>query len=304
MLGFFAGVKSWVKRNIRTIASVASFICPPVGAAINTAIDSGVFDDWKMDVSDLSPSDGAIIGPWDDNHFTPWYTSILYTIQNNVLNKALNITTRAQFANDVILKVTAVQLYYASYDTAGLSAKAINERLQYINAAINGIFDTIYNDPDLTAFGDTYNFVNVTKNFNSIDLSILAPPAANPDFTDTYQLYNVSTNVANLTPSVTTIAANPIPSVASIKATVEQIKGTGDLTEAAPIGTITPASTTNIASTTASSVATTQNTPTASNTTSTNASKNTGLKVFGFIAISVLLLKLGFGSSSKSSKNN
>lgn len=303
MLGFFIEIKGWFHRNVKWIASVAMVYCPPVGVAITTLSEAGAFDDWKMDVSDLSPSDGAIIGPWDDNHFTPWYSSILYVVQNNVLNKALNITTRAQFANDVIIKVTAVQSYYASYDKTGLSASAINQRLLYINVALNAVLDTIYNDPDLTNFGNTYDFVNVTKNFNSIDLSILAPPIANPDFTNTYQLYNVSTNVANLTPSVTAIAANPIPSVASIKATVEQIKG-ADLTEATTVGTTTPANTTSVANTPASTATNTQNTPTTSTNNTATASSGSGLKILGFIAVSAILLKWGFGSSSKSSKHN
>ena len=300
MLGFFSGVKSWIKRNLKAIESIAAVICPQVAIAIGTADAAGFFDDWKMDVSDLSPSDGAIIGPWDDNHFTPWYTSLLYTVNNNILNKALNISTRAQFANDVLIKVIAVQSYYASYDKTGLSSGAINERLKYVNAALNGILDTIYNDTDLTNFGDTYGFVNVTKNFNSIDLSILAPPVANPDFTDTFQLYNVSTNVANLTPSATTIATNPIPSVANIKATINQLKD-DDLEV---VGTTTTAGNTNtVANTPASSVATT-NTPTTSTNTTAAASSSSGLKVIAFIGISALLLKWGFGSSSKSSKNN
>ena len=225
-LGLFSGLKSWAHRNIKTISGIASLISPLLGQAI-IALDSYINS--KITDSDLPQSDQDILTPWDTNRFTPFYTDLAHSLQNNVLDKTKDLTTRLQFLNDIYLKIDAVKAYYINNENQGLTADGIANRLGYLDTCFQAIYDVVGKDSTLNTLPE----VPITKNFKSIDLGYLAIPATATDFDINSNVYQLSTGTPVL-PSATTIASTPKLTVEEIKNTIASVTGT------TPVITTTP----------------------------------------------------------------
>lgn len=231
-LGLFSGIKGWIKRNLHIISAVCVALgLPEISAGLEFIHAQGGMDNWKISTGSLDQQSADILDDWDTNKFVPFYTELLHSLKNNVL--AINSKDkkiRAQFANEILLKIAAVKQYYIFNDNEGLSNDAILNRLNYLDETLNLIIDQIFSPnelkPTLPIFQviTFYQQIQITQNFKSINLGILQLPVAN-DFNVTTTVFNISNNVSVLTPSPATVASNPTPTVEDIKNVIASAGG-------------------------------------------------------------------------------
>ncbi len=265
-LGLFSGLKSWVHRNIKTISAVVGIFCPPL-AQVLTALD-GAINDGKINDTDLPQSDQNILTPWDTNRFTPFYTDLSHSLQNNVLDKTKILNTRIQYLNDIYLKIDAVKAYYINNENIGLTPEGISNRLGYLDTCFQAIYDVVGQDSILNSLPE----VPITKNFKSIDLGFLAIPATASDFSINSSVYQLTTGTPVL-PNEDTISVTPKLTASQIATTIASVTGT------------TPNITTSNTATTTSPA--------------TNNSNNKLLKVVLFVGASAVVLKAVFSEDEE-----
>ena len=265
-LGFLTKMRAWVHRNIKTISTVVGNFCPQLALAIS-ALDSATYD-MKITDADLPQSDQNILTPWDTNRFTPFYTDLSHSLQNNVLDKTKDLDTRIQFLNDIYLKIDATKAYYINNENTGLTSDGISNRLGYLDTCFQAIYDVVSQDSTLNILPE----VPITKNFKSIDLGFLAIPASASDFSINSSVYQLTKGNPVL-PSQATVLITPKLTTEEIKTTIASVTGT------------TPNITTSNISTVTS--------PVASN------SNNTLLKVVLFVGASAFVLKYAFSNDEE-----
>jgi hypothetical protein len=230
-LGLFSGLKRWIKKNVHIIAAVATVLgLPEIGAALEAYNSMGGMDNWKISVEGLDQKSADILDAWDTNKFTPFYTELLHILSKNVNNKLLDKKTRAQFANEILIKIAAVREYYISNGNEGLSNDGVLNRLQYLDDMLNILTNRILSPSELdlkSLFAElnlAYTQTDITQNFKSINLGILQLTVAN-DFNVTATVFNISNDVNALTPSPATVASNPTPTIDDIKNVIETAGG-------------------------------------------------------------------------------
>lgn len=208
-LGFLDGFRKWLHRNIKTIQFICDFIhIPEVGAALGM-MDAITNIGNKITTIDLDKASADILDQWDDKKYTPFYISLLHSLSNNVLNTKLSNEVRAQFANDILLKIDAVKSYYETNENTGLSLEGIAARLDYINKTTKIIVQRIIGYDFHPGIGDLFNMIPIEQNFKSIDLSLLQVLSTTPDFNVSTNLFELSKNIEVLTPSPATVATHP-----------------------------------------------------------------------------------------------
>ena len=207
-LGLLDNLRHWLHRNIKTIQLICDLIhLSEVGVALGMMDDAGAFN--KIITIDLDKASADILDQWDDKKYTPFYISLLHSLSNNVLNTKLSNEVRAQFANDILLKIDAVKSYYETNENTGLSLEGIAARLDYINKTTKIIVQRIIGYDFHPGIGDLFNMIPIEQNFKSIDLSLLQVLSTTPDFNVSTNLFELSKNIEVLTPSPATVATHP-----------------------------------------------------------------------------------------------
>ncbi len=249
-LGFLDGFRRWAHRNINAISAVCAFLgMPEVGLALKS-LDAITNIGNKITTIDLDTASADILDQWDDKKYTPFYVSLLHSLSNNVLNTKLSNEVRAQFANDILLKIDAAKSYYQTNENTGLSPEGISTRLDYIDSTTKIIVQRIIGYDLHPGIGDLFNLIPIEQNFKSIDLSLLQVPSTIPDFNVSTNLFELSKNIEVLTPSPATVDANPKPTPQEIKDIITNANTgvvpppTGDPAVVTPPPTGTPTSTT------------------------------------------------------------
>jgi hypothetical protein len=208
-LGFLDGLRKWAHRNIHVISGVCSLLGMPEVGALLELIDLSTNIGDKITTGDLDKASADILDQWDDKKYTPFYVSLLHSLSSNVLNTKLSNEVRAQFANDILLKIEAVKSYYLTYENSELSPEGVATRIDYIIKTTDIIVQRIYGDDLHPGIGTEFNVVPIEQKFKDIDLSLLEIPSTINDFIVTVNLFELSKDINVLTPSTTTVAANP-----------------------------------------------------------------------------------------------
>jgi len=263
-MGLSKAEGNWFHRHYKSLAKAVGAVCPRLGQVIELIGDSGVTDSWatKINDADLSPADKAILEPWDNTKFTPFYTDLAHSFQVNVLDTTKNLQTRIQFLNSIYLQMAAVVLYYKNNETAGLSADGIANRNGYIDSTFGAIYSVVEDDPQLGALLT----IDISKNFKSIDLKYLQIPTTSADFTISTTVFQTNSG----TPVVATpaqVATAPQITPDAVAQLIDQVKGTTTVLDT-PKETIPP--------------------------TPPTSSSHTGIKILGFGLLVALALKFGF----------
>lgn len=231
---------SWFHRNIGFLKAIAKNL--PFGETIAQALDiiDQVLGTGKISTIALDKPSADILDKWDATKFVPFYTQLLQILSKKVSDVKIDKVVRAQFANEILLKIAATKEYYINNGNEGLSNEGILNRLEYLDKMLTIISNHIIypSELDINASIAELNLkfeqIDIHQNFKSIDLGLLQLPNLT-DFDITATVFKVSSDINQFTPSPATAASNPPPTVNEIK---DAIKNAGGSTEG--IDNITP----------------------------------------------------------------
>lgn len=218
------GFWGWLKRNVHKIAAV----CTAVGLAplaialeaISTAIndtssggsgnggDMGDNTLWKTGDYEPTSSESAILDSWVLNKLTPFYKNLLLQLKSAF--ESTNHDYQLQIINDVIMKMCVVRSYYATFETNGLSASAVNLRNELVDNIFHPVDDMISNSilNDTNTEVESYQMtINNPSQFLPLNIQNITVDC------ERYVSHNIGTqNNQNAEPLLTSIpvVVNPI----------------------------------------------------------------------------------------------